>query len=226
MPLFPSYRDFQRLEFKVDAIAKQLGVVIRHEDFLIHLEKEQMLTEADIKAQSDDLIAKVANLTQVDQALGTYIQGLKDQQTVLAQELADAIANGANQDTLTAISNNIMAAAQQIDAAAATDAVLVGTTPPVVTPPDTVPTPPPGAPPVIASISPNAGMAVGGQTVTISGTNLGAVTGVTFGGVPATGIIPDHDSSLQVTTPAGTGTVDVVVTTPVGDSDPMQFSYA
>lgn len=228
-PLFASYRDFQRIEFKIDAIARQVGAVIKHEEFIAHMENQIMLTENDIKAQSDDLITKVTKLTEVDQALGTYIQGLKDQQTVLAQELADALANGANQDTLKAISDNMTAAAQQIDAAAAADAVFQNTAPPATppaTPPVEPPVPVPGAVPVIASIIPSVGEAAGGQTITLSGTGFSSVTGVTFGGVAAPSVAPDHDSSLSVVTPPGSGSVDVVVSNAAGDSAPVSFTFA
>ncbi|MBA2482235.1 MAG: IPT/TIG domain-containing protein, partial [Planctomycetes bacterium] len=68
--------------------------------------------------------------------------------------------------------------------------------------------------PTITSISPNSGPALGGQTVTITGTNLdGAITDL-FGGAAAT-VVTISTTSVVVVTPAhALGLVNVVVTTP------------
>jgi hypothetical protein len=67
--------------------------------------------------------------------------------------------------------------------------------------------------PSINSITPNAGPTTGGLAVTITGTNLGNATSVSFGGVPAT-ITSNSATAIVVTTPAGTsGPVDIVVDT-------------
>jgi len=72
------------------------------------------------------------------------------------------------------------------------------------------------AAPTISSISPSSGLAAGGTSVTITGTNLSGVTSVTVGGAAATlGI--NTATSIVITTPAGTaGARDVVVTTAGG----------
>lgn len=70
--------------------------------------------------------------------------------------------------------------------------------------------------PTIASVSPNTGPAAGGQSVTITGTNLANATSVTFGGVAAA-IGASSATSIAVTTPPhAAGAVDVVVTTAGG----------
>ena len=67
--------------------------------------------------------------------------------------------------------------------------------------------------PAIATISPTSGPDYGGTMVTISGQGLGTTPGVTFGGVPATIVSASPDGTqVVVTSPPGTGTVDVVVT--------------
>src|SRR5439155_1483593 len=72
------------------------------------------------------------------------------------------------------------------------------------------------AAPTIGSISPNGGPLAGGQSVTISGTNLGNATSVAFGGTAGT-ITANSATSISVTTPAhAAGAVDVVVTTSGG----------
>ena len=43
-------------------------------------------------------------------------------------------------------------------------------------------------PPTVRSVSPNIGPGGGGTTVTVTGSNFTAATGVSFGGVPATGL--------------------------------------
>ncbi|CAB4713234.1 MAG: hypothetical protein F2680_04425 [Actinobacteria bacterium] len=81
-----------------------------------------------------------------------------------------------------------------------------------------------GAPmPVIESIDPTSGDESGGTTFTISGSNFDysgdSAPGVTVGGISATDIFLNSDSSISGTTPAhSAGAVDVVVTTFYGGS--------
>jgi len=79
---------------------------------------------------------------------------------------------------------------------------------------------PVNAVPAITTISPNSGPLVGGQSVTITGTNLSGTTGVTFGGTAATITGTPTATQVVVTTPARAtaGAVNVVVTTPVGST--------
>ena len=87
-------------------------------------------------------------------------------------------------------------------------------------------TPPPPAAPTVTGLSPNTGPAAGGTQVTISGTNLSAGT-VAFGATPATGVVCSA-SSCTASAPAGSGTVDVRVTTTGGTSAVVsadQFTY-
>ena len=66
--------------------------------------------------------------------------------------------------------------------------------------------------PTIQSISPNSGTAVGGTTVTITGTDLASATAVDFG-ANAAKIISDTASQIVVVSPAGTpGVVDITIT--------------
>lgn len=76
------------------------------------------------------------------------------------------------------------------------------------------------AAPSITNVNPNTGPVAGGTSVTISGTGFTGVTSVTFDGVAGTSLNVSNDTTLTITTPAGTaGQVDVVVTHPVGGSD-------
>src|SRR5208282_5012364 len=73
--------------------------------------------------------------------------------------------------------------------------------------------------PVITGLDTTSGPIGGGTSVTITGTDLGLATGVTVGGAPATGLSANTDTSVTITTPAGSaGPADVIVTTPYGDS--------
>jgi len=74
------------------------------------------------------------------------------------------------------------------------------------------------AAPTITSITPTAGATAGGTTVTITGTNLSGATAVTFGGTAAAGWTVLSGTSITATAPAGTGTVDIRVTTVGGTS--------
>lgn len=72
-------------------------------------------------------------------------------------------------------------------------------------------------PPTVTAIAPYSGVTVGGSTVTITGTNLTAVSSVTFGGVAATDVTAISSTSLSCTIPAGSpGVASVLVTTPSG----------
>ena len=72
--------------------------------------------------------------------------------------------------------------------------------------------------PTVTGISPTSGPAAGGTTATITGTNFTGATGVSFGGAAATKLTLVSATTITATSPAGTGTVDVVVTTPGGTS--------
>ena len=84
------------------------------------------------------------------------------------------------------------------------------------------------ATPTVAAVSPNDGAAAGGTLVTITGSGFTNATAVAFGTNPATNFKIVSDTSITVDSPAGTGTVDVTVTTPGGPSATSpadQFTY-
>ncbi|MBS0214168.1 MAG: IPT/TIG domain-containing protein [Proteobacteria bacterium] len=72
--------------------------------------------------------------------------------------------------------------------------------------------------PTVTSISPNSGLSTGGTFVVITGTNFTGVTAVTFGGTAATGFTVNSTTKITATSPAGSGTVDIRVTTVGGTS--------
>ena len=75
----------------------------------------------------------------------------------------------------------------------------------------------PTALPTVTSLSPAGGLATGGVTVTITGTNLGSVATVKFGSVAAAGFLVNSQTQITAVAPAeAAGTVDVTVTTPSG----------
>ncbi|HEX3842038.1 MAG TPA: fibronectin type III domain-containing protein [Acidimicrobiales bacterium] len=80
------------------------------------------------------------------------------------------------------------------------------------------PVAPVGAVPTVTSLNPATGPAAGGTSVTITGTNLNGATSVKFGTVPAAGFAVGSATSVTATSPAGSGTVDVTLTTPGGTS--------
>ena len=73
------------------------------------------------------------------------------------------------------------------------------------------------AAPVVSSISTATGPASGGTHVTITGTGFTSATVVTFGAAAA-GFTVNSDTQITATSPAGTGTVNIQVTTPGGTS--------
>jgi hypothetical protein len=84
--------------------------------------------------------------------------------------------------------------------------------------------------PTVTVVSPNTGSEAGDTPVTITGTGFDNASSVLFGGVAATDVVVSTDGTqISATSPAGTGIVDVTVTTPAGTS-PLnppgdQFTY-
>jgi S-adenosylmethionine/arginine decarboxylase-like enzyme len=82
----------------------------------------------------------------------------------------------------------------------------------------------------VTSVSPAGGTTKGGTSVTITGTGFTAppaLTGVSFGGAAAQFTI-DSGTQITATSPPGTGTVHITVTTPAGTSAAThadQYSY-
>lgn len=228
-PLFPSWSDVHRLDVKLDALLHQSGIELSREAFIIQQEHSIMTTAQDLDDQSKQLLAKANAEGDAVTAIAGVVADIKAQNTTLLQELADANASG-NQAAIDEAMANLQAANAKLDANAIAEAAINGTTPPAetpVTPPATPPNPPAsGAGPTIVSITPDTGHAAGGDSVMINGTGFSTVSGVTFGGVPAPSVAPDHDSSLTVVTPPGSGTVDVVVSNAGGDSAALPFTYA
>ena len=83
--------------------------------------------------------------------------------------------------------------------------------------------------PSVTGISPTTGPAAGGTAVTINGTGFAGTTAVNFGATPATGFTVNSATQITATSPAGTGTINVRVTTGGGTSaagPANQFTYA
>lgn len=235
MLLTTTDRDFRRLEFKIDALLKEMGIVIRHEDFISQQEASMAKSLADIEADAQATLAKVQTETNALTAIAQVITDQKAKITELTSELDTAIANQADPTTLQGISDAIKATNDALDANAAAEAALTGTDPaPVQTTPPAPSTPadpstpatPAATGPTVTSISPIAGSEAGGDTITILGTRFAAVDSVTFGGTPATAVVVNSDTSITATSPAGTGTADVVVTDGAGNASvASQFTY-
>jgi IPT/TIG domain len=81
-------------------------------------------------------------------------------------------------------------------------------------------------PPVINDVKPDEGPPAGGTTVTITGTGLADATSVTFGSADAK-IVSDSATTIVVTSPAGTNSVPIFVTTPGGTDEASEsFTYS
>ncbi len=75
------------------------------------------------------------------------------------------------------------------------------------------------SPPTLTNLSPVTGSTIGGQTVTLTGTNLSLASSVTFGGVSAASFTVNSATQITATAPAlSAGQVGVVVTTPGGSA--------
>lgn len=73
--------------------------------------------------------------------------------------------------------------------------------------------------PTVTAVSPTSGTTGGGTAVTITGTNFNLVTGITFGGTPASSFSDVSSTTVTVVAPAhAAGTVDILVTAAGGTS--------
>ena len=82
--------------------------------------------------------------------------------------------------------------------------------------------------PTVGSISPSTGSTTGGTSVVITGTNLTGAGAVKFGASNASSFTVNSPTQITATSPAGTGTVDITVTTGGGTSATSgadQFTY-
>ncbi len=81
---------------------------------------------------------------------------------------------------------------------------------------------------IVTSISPTSGPARGGTTITITGHSFTDVINVSFGSTSANSFLVVSDTQIFASSPAGSGTIDVTVTTPIGTSianSADQFTY-
>jgi hypothetical protein len=80
--------------------------------------------------------------------------------------------------------------------------------------------------PVISGVTPGAGLAAGGESVTIKGTGLLGATAVRFGSALALFTV-ESDTQVSARTPPGQAgsTVGVAVVTPGGSATFSPFSY-
>ncbi|WP_198165410.1 IPT/TIG domain-containing protein, partial [Nocardia fusca] len=79
--------------------------------------------------------------------------------------------------------------------------------------------------PALTTVLPNVGLEAGGTTVVVTGTGLSTASAVTFGGTPATSFTVDSDTQITAVAPAGTGTVQLTVTTAGGVSNGVAYTY-
>jgi hypothetical protein len=80
--------------------------------------------------------------------------------------------------------------------------------------------------PSVTALTPNNGQVTGGSEVTITGSNLAAVTSVTFGDTPAAFFVIDDSTINAIAPPAeAVDTESVVVSSIGGSSAGIQFSY-
>jgi alpha-tubulin suppressor-like RCC1 family protein len=77
---------------------------------------------------------------------------------------------------------------------------------------------PPTLFPQVQKVEPRYGASAGGTSVTITGTNFNEVSSVKFGSTSATSFKVESETKITAISPAGTGPVNVTVTTPIGTS--------
>ncbi len=79
--------------------------------------------------------------------------------------------------------------------------------------------------PTLAALNPDSGPETGGNTVTLTGTDLARTTAVHFGATPATSFTVVSNTEITAVAPAGTGTAAVTLTTPGGTSNGVSYTY-
>ncbi|HLG67473.1 MAG TPA: IPT/TIG domain-containing protein [Acidimicrobiales bacterium] len=72
--------------------------------------------------------------------------------------------------------------------------------------------------PTITAVAPATGPTAGGTSVTITGANFAGASSVMFGSTAAANFVVTSPTSIVATSPPGTSTVDITVTTPIGTS--------
>ena len=85
---------------------------------------------------------------------------------------------------------------------------------------------PADAVPIVTDVMPTSGPVEGTTRVVIAGSNFVNGATVSFGGVPATGVLFGNSNFLFAVAPAhGAGAVDVIVTNPDSQSGTLPNSY-
>ncbi|MBL1099455.1 beta strand repeat-containing protein [Streptomyces coffeae] len=79
--------------------------------------------------------------------------------------------------------------------------------------------------PTVSSVSPNQGPGGGGNTVIITGSALSGATTVRFGSTNASSFTVVSSTQITAVAPAGSGSVQVTVTTPGGTSNGVSYTY-
>lgn len=79
--------------------------------------------------------------------------------------------------------------------------------------------------PTVTSVYPSFGPESGGETVTLSGTNMEGVTAVNFGATSAPSFTVINGATVVAEVPPGTGTVEVTVSPPCGAQGGVPFTY-
>lgn len=82
------------------------------------------------------------------------------------------------------------------------------------------------SPATVTAVTPSGGPEGGGTVVTLTGSGLSGASAVRFGGAAGSALSVLDDGALRVTAPPGTGSVNITVTTPAGDTLlPNAFTY-
>lgn len=160
--------------------------------------------EGEEKLNLDRINAAVSRVDTVGASVVAFV-------TELAQELKNS---SGDQAAVDAIAVRLDADADQIAKAITDNTPAQGGTPP----------PPPPANLAVAGMSPASG--VPGDMVTISGSGIQSGVTVDFGGAAAN-VVSANETSISAQVPTGTGTVDVTVTNPDGQTAKLTggFTY-
>jgi len=202
--LLASGAQAHRIEVKLDAVLQLLGVVAHDDHLILNQGRVTMAKIEDIEADEAALKDGTTKLIHMVGDLLAELNTLKNNPTI----------PGDVQTKIDDLHQKFHADLADITAAISADGEPLNPADPVK---DLMP-------PYITSVEPASGPA--GTQVTITGRDLDGLTGVSFGGVPATVFAGPDAEHVTATVPEGTAANDLVVlvTTSQGDSNPGVFT--
>lgn len=128
MPMFPSYRDFVRLERKIDDALSRIESLAYAVSITLERTRLMPKTLKDVEDQNALILDALRKNTDLDDSLKTLVNGVRSQVDDLTKQLADLkAAGGASPDDLQALFDQGQAMITSIDADQLSKAAIANT---------------------------------------------------------------------------------------------------